>query len=159
MANNRRVGSRSGKYGSQNTKASDDFIAMLYNGIGKFTIHSEYDPTENEVGPDIIFTAIQMMRFGKLVMNLSSFTEAELLAFKEVLIEAIDWALPVVRRRDEEAQNEFNEGGESFERVYRAVPRVVYRTRISDEHSKGIFQRPENPVEVKPQPVNPNDRP
>ena len=145
---NPRVGSRSGKYGSKGTKnAPETFLSMLYLGASKWTLHMK-PGREDEVGPDIILAIKQMGRYGNLNMNLTDLTHAELVLIKELFNEALDWAMPVAEQRDSEALDEFNRGNDFFERVYRAVPSVVYRKRPSDEHRKGIFKRPESvPVE------------
>ncbi len=97
-----------------------------------------------ESGDDLILgTGIMGMRGGSL-MNLTRMTEPELLAIKQLIDQAFELALPVVRQRDEEADEAFNEGDDSFERVYRAVPKLVFREGAVAAYMQSLRNRPED---------------
>ena len=70
--------------------------------------------------------------------NLTSCTEEELVALKELIDTAFEWALPIVRERDKEAQDAFENGDDSHGRIYRQVPKLVYRTGPESQHGEGV---------------------
>lgn len=78
-----------------------------------------------------------------VTLPLTNLTEEELDAFESIVTSAIAWARPVVKKRDTEAQDAWNNGDDSNPRNYRPVPQLVYRKRPQSEHSEGVHERPE----------------
>lgn len=78
-------------------------------------------------------------------IDLAEMTHAELLAVQEVINKAIDLALPICERRDKLA-NEYAAADEDaiFTRSYRAIPRVVTRSRALNIDSEVLLLRPVN---------------
>lgn len=73
---------------------------------------------------------IQIALFGKPVpfkLSLGGLTQAELSAMKEFFDLAFANALPLVKQRDQEAQDEYDDGDTSNSRIYRIVPRIFVR--------------------------------
>jgi len=70
-------------------------------------------------------------------------TAEELNAIEELISTAIAWARPVVELRDKEAKDAQEAGDDSYSRLYRAVPSVVYRKRPGYEHDPSLLGRPE----------------
>lgn len=89
--------------------------------------------------------------------NLTALTEEELLKTKELFDAAFEWALPVVQRRDKEAQDAFDNGDDSHARVYRAVPQLVFRKRPESEHSEGIQVGPGRIPDSSRGAINPDE--
>lgn len=142
MATTKRAGSRSGKYGSKRD-IDDDSVAWALNESGKFTIFLQ-ENEKGESGPDIVMSCVQPGRWGGSSVLLTDMTEEEINSLKVLFAEAAEWALPVIRRRDKEAQDEFDKGNDTFKRIYRQVSQLVFRQRPSTEHSQGVFDRPKN---------------
>lgn len=83
-----------------------------------------------ETEDDTESVTIQIALFGRNLpfrIGLGGMTQAELSATKEFFDLAWANALPIVKRRDQEAQEEFDEGDTSNSRIYRVVPRVFVR--------------------------------
>jgi hypothetical protein len=74
--------------------------------------------------------------------NLTACTEEELISLKHLFDTAIEWALPIARQRDKEAQDAFDNGDDSHSRIYRQVPQLVYRSGPVGEHSEGVHDGP-----------------
>lgn len=135
-----RVGGR--QYGANVDRTPSDNVAWCSVEGAKVTVMAQ--PNDKESGNDLILgTGIMGMRGGSL-MNLTRMTEPELLAIKQLLDQAFELALPVVRQRDEEANEAFNEGDDSFERVYRQVPKLVYREGAVKEYMQSLRNGPED---------------
>lgn len=79
----------------------------------------------------------------KFNMALTSLTEQELAALREIFTLAFDWAEPIVKKRDADAEYAFQHGDDSFTRVYRQVPNLVIRKRPGGEHSESLQDRPD----------------
>lgn len=142
MATTKRVGSRSGKYGSKRA-IDDDSVAWAFNESGKFTIFLR-ENEKGESGPDIVMSCVQQGRYGGSSVAITDMTEEELNSLKVLFAEAAEWALPVIRRRDAEAQDEFDKGNDTFKRIYRQVSQLVFRQRPSSEHREGVFDGSED---------------
>lgn len=70
--------------------------------------------------------------------NLTRCTEEELLAFRDVVMRAVEDALPEVQRRDEKARRAERDGFYGLYRVTRASPQTVDFARKKSEYEAGI---------------------
>ena len=91
-----------------------------------------------------------------VTFNLTALTEQELDAFESLVRTAIDWARPIVRERDKDAEQAFANGDDSMPRVYRQVPQLVFRKGHEPAHWAELRQRPEGSADVAPAPNDPN---
>jgi hypothetical protein len=130
-------GQRVRKYG-QNHQISENRYAWVQCEIGKFLILVGEDEGH---GQDVVLYHPKPGRLPDVAIKLTDLTEPELLAMKELFDSAFEWALPVVTRRDKEAEDAWNEGDDSHVRNYRPAPTVVYRKRPVSEHGEGVHQR------------------
>jgi hypothetical protein len=99
---------------------------------------------KSESGPDVVLFRPMAGRLPDHVMNLTNLTEPELMALKELFDSAFEWALPVVKLRDKEANDAYEQGDDSYIRSYRAVPTVVYRKRPQFEYREGVLDGSED---------------
>lgn len=82
--------------------------------------------------------------------TLTACTEEELISMKHLFDTAFEWALPIVRQRDKEAQDAFEAGDDSHSRVYRQVPQLVYRSGPESKHGQSVQHGSENASGVLP---------
>src|SRR6478609_4641970 len=134
-------GQRNPRYNS-NRQYGDDRYAWVYTENSKWVIlvGNEKAPS----GPDVVLFHPTAGRLPDISINLTNMTAEELDAIRELLTTALDWAQPVVELRDKEAQDAQEQGDDSFSRLYRAVPTVVYRKRPQYEHDPSILGGPED---------------
>lgn len=136
---------RVGGQGPHRSTADNDFAdtmaTLVVNDTKATIIRGDYDP---EAGDDLVVAFNQLGRRYGSALNLTQLTAKELTAFREFINRAIDLAEPVVRQRDEEADHAFNEGNDTFERIYRAVPQLVYREGAVETYCKSLFERPDD---------------
>lgn len=97
-----------------------------------------------EICNDLIISIKQLGRAMGASMNLTRMTEEELLATKKLLDRAFELALPVVQRRDKEANDALDQGDDTYPRVYRAVPQLVYREGAVTEYRESLHGRLED---------------
>ena len=76
-----------------------------------------------------------------ITLGLTTLTHAELRGLKELIDLAFELAEPVVQERDRVAQDEFDKGNDSFERLYRRVPTLVVREGAKRENNDSLRQR------------------
>lgn len=110
-------------------------------------IHYEVPEGETEKGEGSLegwgtthtLTIISSLGSREKVMSipLSEFTHEEIVAFQKFFNEVVDRARPVTELRDKKAREAFDEGDDSFYRLYRAVPRYTERQGQSGQHDKG----------------------
>ena len=136
-----RVGGR-GPHRSTSDPAFADTLATLVVSDTKAVLkHEEF---AEEIGNDLILQFSQLgKRYGSM-LNLTQMTEEELLALQNLLEMSVKLALPVVRQRDKEAQDAFTKGDDAYERVYRAVPQLVYREGTIEAYGESLHQRPDD---------------
>ena len=94
------------------------------------------------VGDDDVVTIQLSTGFKSFGVSLTNFTGEELAVFKEMFNHAIELAAPVVAARDaitQEAYDEFDD--DSFDRLYREVPRVLVRKGDGGEHDSRLLDR------------------
>lgn len=70
--------------------------------------------------------------------NLTALTHAELMAMKTIINEAINLAEPVTIALDKEAEDAFQNGDDSFLRIYRQVPQLVFRSGEKSPYGKSV---------------------
>lgn len=70
-------------------------------------------------------------------VSLSDMTPEELNEFQKFVNLVIDRARPVTELREIKAKEAFDEGDDSYYRLYRPLPRYVDRTGQGSEHDKG----------------------
>lgn len=119
--------------------------------FGQFVIWGDYgvDDEGNETDQLLDIKIIHPIpNRAPLSWNLTACTEEELIALKHLWDTAIEWALPIARQRDKEAQDALNNGDDSHSRIYRAVPQLVYRSGPEREHSEGVLDGSEDAAGV-----------
>lgn len=130
-------------------KLSDARWAFTTTAIGQVIIHVElFKDEEGNDTDDIRDIKIVFTKPGRtsapVVLTLTAGTVDELQSLQHIIQSAFDWALPVARQRDKEAQDAYNSGDDSFDRIYRQLPTLVYRKRPQSEHDKGVHDGPED---------------
>ena len=70
--------------------------------------------------------------------NLTALTEEELVSIKHLFDTAFEWAMPIVQQRDKEAQDALEAGDDSHSRIYRQVPKLVYRSGPESQHGESL---------------------
>ena len=140
MPESYKPGSRKPKYGV-NPQISKDRYAWVQCEAGKFVIIVGED---NGHGPDVVLYHPRPGKILDVSIKLANLTLEELTALRELFNTAFDWAEPVVKQRDKEAQDAWEAGDDSHSRNYRPVPTVVYRKRPVGEHDEGVRERPES---------------
>lgn len=135
-----RVGGR--KYGAAVDRTPSDNVAWVTVETGKVTVFRQSN--KHESGDDLILGTGIIAHSGGSMLNLTKLTEAELEAIKQVIDQAFALALPVIRQRDEEANAAFTEGDDSFDRIYRAVPKLVFREGAVKAYLESVHERPED---------------
>jgi hypothetical protein len=80
-----------------------------------------------------------------VVIDLTSLTLPELIAFRETVAIATEVAEPIVRRLDLDAAEGFtDDGDDSNNRLYRPLPTVAVRKRALAEYDQGVLDRRTN---------------
>lgn len=74
---------------------------------------------------------------------LTALTMEELQVLRDFFMASFDLAEPIVAELDLQAQEAYEIGGDDFERLYRATPVFVVRTRAFSEHRPGLQSGPE----------------
>lgn len=138
-----KLGARNTDFGAKNLRGqlSKNRWAWVRVYFGVFIIWADYrNDAEGNQTDEVIDLKLMHPIPGRapLSWNLTALTEDELISMKHLFDTAFEWALPVVRQRDKEAQDAFAEGDDSHSRIYRQVPQLVYRSRPEWEHSEGV---------------------
>lgn len=114
-------------------------IAWLRVAIGQFIIlRHPKDDEDKEAGPTV---RLYLPRPGARPMqyNLTALTKQELDWLRDLLNLACDLAEPIVEHRDKVAQDAFDNGDDSFARIYRQVPQLIVRERAFEGHGEGVY--------------------
>lgn len=112
-------------------------VVMMYPDKPNERDPEEHAYAQNEPGYSI---RLMFMRYGRnMSLALTSLTLDELVAFEEAVKLAISLARPVVELRDKAANEAFDEGNDSFARLYRAIPKVTVRERYVREYGGSIL--------------------
>jgi len=101
------------------------------------------DLTGEMLDREIVFFAIDQLRVG-----LTALTEEELRAFYEGMRLAIFYALPIVRKLDKEAQDEYKQGLPPRRRFYQRPPVVSLKRQLFGRNAEGIQERFSRVVEL-----------
>lgn len=123
-------------------------IAWLETYIGRWGIifhegppsEEEFKEVKVEPGPSV---RLMFSRQGRRAQyfNFSGLTESELSALRELFNMLFDLAEPIVHARDKAAEDAYESGDDSYERVYRRVPLFTVRKRIEPEYMQGLLER------------------
>ncbi len=148
-----RPGSRDPKYNGEG-RLRENVIAYLSTFIGKFSIEV-YEPITTEDGysevrvesGNNVRLAICAVNGRTYRYNFSALTHDELVNLKQLFDMLFDEVEPIVLARDREAQDAYENGDDSFARVYRSVPRLVVRKRSIGVDSQGLLRGPEGNAE------------
>lgn len=102
--------------------------------------HAELPP---EVGSEkgmsyVLYLSHPTGRGKPIAWNLSAMTAAELEVMRDFFNLAFDLADPVTRERDKVAHEAFEQGDDSFARVYRGLPDFVKRQGPQRENNESI---------------------
>lgn len=73
-----------------------------------------------------------------ITYDLTALTHEEFLALKEFWERVFELVEPVVIERDRVAQDAYEAGDDSFARIYRQVPQLVFREGEVRQHSEGL---------------------
>lgn len=124
------------------------FIGMIYDNnvsvdkeTGEEVVHN---PPEN--GPDIYLILPQQGR-QPIKYCLTALSAAELKVTRQLLVLLFDLAEPICEGRDRMAQDAYDEGDDSFSRVYREVPQFVVREGPLRTHYEGLYDGLESILE------------
>jgi hypothetical protein len=101
------------------------------------------DDTPNEDGDEIILSFDNGHK--KYGLNLSGYTEEELLLFKQILEIALKTAMPIVRDRDRVAREAAENGNDIFYRRHRGTPNLSIIPRKVRQYAEGV---PDGPQDV-----------
>lgn len=144
-----RPGARTKRY--TEGKMSPNRLAWLGTYIGQFVLMyyrtpeetEDSDHVESEPGPTLRLMLPQQ-RGRAFIFNITALTHVELLKLKELFDMMFEIAEPIVKERDQAAQDAFQRGDDSFVRLYRPVPRLVVRPRTLTADGEGVLQRPDD---------------
>lgn len=140
------LGNRKKEFQPPIEQLSDARWAWTKNNIGLFMIM--VNEVDDQAGYTIRLFFPTPGSSRNISWDLTGLTAEELIAMRQIFLDAFDWALPICRVRDKEAQDAFERGDDSYIRIYRAVPQLVYRNRPESEHSEGVQHRPEDVPQV-----------
>lgn len=128
------------------------FEAIVYQQPA--TLAEEDDPIEfPEAGLDLVrLVLFRNNRRAKFLLNLTSYTAAELDALRKIIEVAFDAAKPICEELDRRAKQAWEEGNDTHARIYRSVPEVVIRQRNESQHHPRLPSRPEGVVAVDAEP-------
>lgn len=119
---------------------SENRLAWVTTHIGQFVILTA-EESEGQVGKPIrLFHPTGKNGLG-FSWDLTVLTVEELNSLRELLETAFEWALPICEARDKEAKDANDQGDDSFTRLYRAVPQLVYRSRPEPIDREGVQHR------------------
>lgn len=120
-------------------KIPDDRVAWSEFSLGKLAVNKypEYHDLDEEsddepkvddrLGPSVSLLLSSRFDAKTIKFILTNLTGPELDAFQRTILHAIELARPSVEIRDKLAKEAFDNGDDSYERVYRAVPVIVVR--------------------------------
>lgn len=119
------------------------FTAKLFYGDDKDYLEYkglEEPPYDADTPPVRIEFLFPGRRFST-VINLSRMTAPGLVAFKQFMDYAFEKALPICERLDEKAKEAFENGNDSFVRLYQPIPKFYVRERDGEEHNPRVQVR------------------
>lgn len=118
-------------------------LRKMWVRVGKWELILYMGEVEDEQEPDFdlgesVFFTITYAGSKKATMNLTAFTEEELSAFATFVERVVEQARPICKVRDDAAKEAFDEGDDSFIRLYRPVPEIIVRKGALPEYDEGI---------------------
>jgi hypothetical protein len=142
-----RARTRTGRYGENRESWVDLALleAVLYIG----PTDNEFDQTDfpEEVDSVRLLLAKKGTKL-KIGLPLTHMTEDEVEVFREFMNRALDLAQTKCRELDQKARQAFDQGDDTYARLYRPVPRLVVRSRIVTADGSGVPQRSDQPEPV-----------
>lgn len=125
-------------------------IAWVKAHVYEMVIHKgnseDPDDLKYHLDPEIgdpVRLVLRVPRARPIIMYLTSLTVAELDALQTFFNKAIDLARPIAAKLDAQAQQAFEEGDDSYSRIYRAVPEIVERQRKVGQHGTSVPSGPD----------------
>jgi hypothetical protein len=98
-----------------------------------------------ELGPDVLLYLRYRMNYtSTMYIDLTKLTEGELDAFKQMVLDTIELARPIVQHRDKVDQDNYNDGNDSDPRIYRQVPQLIRRPWAVGIDPQSVLQRLED---------------
>lgn len=144
-----KMGHRKGSegYHQRQGKLSKSRWAWVTVYFGQLVIWGDYRKDEEGNDTDDLLDIKLMQPIpgrSPVTWNLTALTEDELISMKHLIDTAFAWALPIVQQRDKEASDAFENGDDSHSRIYRQVPKLVYRSGPEPQHGEGVQHRSED---------------
>lgn len=124
-------------------KVGEDRVAWLDTSEGTLIYYNSKDESDVEVASEVRLS-IQKSKVPLVSLNLTSYTIEELEAVATFIINLINKARPIVKWRDQEAEEAFQNGDDSFSRSYRPLPHLVDRERSLYGDRKSVPLRPDD---------------
>jgi hypothetical protein len=106
------------------------------------------EDVKEQLGNNITISLRLANQVRPIRISLTGMTVQELTAMRDFLELAINTAMPISQMRDEEAENAFQRGDDTWARHYRAPAQFIVRERAQREHSERIRLGPEGVSEV-----------
>lgn len=129
----------------------------IINGTELVLLHSDDKEFEDVSG---FALWMKQARSNKAVtIDLTGFTVAELDTFVEYIQRAAELARPICAELDECAQEAYEDGDDSFTRLYREVPIVHVREWRKPRHDPGVPSRPDGASRVDGDDADEAERP
>lgn len=120
------------------------YQTVIYDGESSGT----YLITEREYDYDPIKLVIRKSRSKQqILVDLTFFTEEELNTFRSIVEKACDLAKPICQKLDQLAKEAYENGDDSFTRLYRSVPELHERERKSRKQREGLLDRPSDALD------------
>lgn len=139
-------------------RISKNRFAWLRTALGQFVVmrylppeedeegeEGEPDPNrpkDREVGPSYVLQISHPQSKRPLSINFTALTLAEFEKTRQLFNLLFDLAEPVIRERDQVARDAFAEGDDSFNRLYREVPRLIIREGAGRQNIEGVQYGP-----------------
>jgi hypothetical protein len=98
---------------------------ILYDGL------SSEDYREIDGGASMTLYIRQLFKPRSMIIDLSSLTMDELNALQDMLNRAVERVKPRVKELDAYAEERFQDGTATYDRLYRTIPKVYERQRKS----------------------------
>lgn len=119
-------------------RMGEERVAFLQCVVGTMSIYMN-DPAANAQDETPSVTLYLSEGVGKppFRIGLASLTEEELDLFEEFILMALKMARPVVQVRDRIAREAFEDGDDSFSRIYRQQPKLIVRPKKHKPNDEG----------------------
>lgn len=123
-------------------RMGEERVAFFQCVTGTMSIYMT-DPAANvqDETPSVTVLLSEGVGRAPFRVGLARFTEQELDLFEEFITLAIKMARPVVLERDRIAAEAFEEGDDSFSRVYRQDPKLIVRPKVKKGDGDTLHNR------------------